>query len=239
MEMLEYLKSMGKAAGRTVKDGAKTLVKMNEQRAEQSRLRNAMKKQEELAQREYVTLGRYYYSTLRDKENKTTEPHCVKLDTIQDNMDVLIEALEEHYERIAEERAEESQLDIDIKYAKEITKEQAKEITESASKKAYELKDTVSQKASELTQKAGESTEELREKAGSKTDDIKARAREILDNIQKANKVTEEVVSDEDSSKVNEVKDVIENMAKKASEDIDEGTDEGADEKENDNLPFE
>ncbi len=78
----------------------------NQNNAKANKIRRELKAQEAIAAREYITLGRYYYSTLRDKNAVAVEPHCITLDAVNAKLDSLIKNLDDHYEEVANLKAE-------------------------------------------------------------------------------------------------------------------------------------
>ena len=77
---MEILKKVGKAVG----DAASYLGEKNRRIARLNRIRSVIRCQEKAAEKEYLALGRYYYHSLRDKNNEVTEAHCVALDKIEE-----------------------------------------------------------------------------------------------------------------------------------------------------------
>lgn len=94
-----------KKIGRTVGSAAKSIEKKNRNAAHVSRLRAVIRHSEKAAEKEYLALGRYYYSTLRDAGNAVTEPHCSEIDMIEKRMNAAVAELEKAYSRAAEARA--------------------------------------------------------------------------------------------------------------------------------------
>lgn len=90
---MEFLKNIGKAVG----DAANYLGEKNRRAARLSRIRAVIRCQEKAAQREYLALGRYYYHSLRDKDNIVTESHCAALDQIEEALDNALDQLEKFY----------------------------------------------------------------------------------------------------------------------------------------------
>lgn len=111
----------------TFTSAADTLSEKGKNAAKTNKLRSVMKQQEEAAAKEYISLGRYYYSTLRDKENAVTEPHCQRIDEIETVLNGAIDDLEQHYQELAEKKAAEAE-EIDIADVVEL--EEAPELEE-------------------------------------------------------------------------------------------------------------
>ena len=80
---MEFLKSIGRAVG----EAAGYLGEKNRRAAQLNRIRAVIRCQEKAAEKEYLALGRYYYHSLRDKENPVTEGHCASLDQIERALD--------------------------------------------------------------------------------------------------------------------------------------------------------
>ncbi len=89
-----------------LKSAAAEISEKNKNAAKVGRLQSEIKRQRAAAEREYITLGRYYYSTLRDASNGVTEPHSAALDIINQKMEALINELDDHYEEVANLKAE-------------------------------------------------------------------------------------------------------------------------------------
>ena len=90
---MEILKKVGKAVG----DTASYLGEKNRRIARLNRIRSVIRCQEKAAEKEYLALGRYYYHSLRDKNNEVTEAHCVALDKIEEGLDSALDQLEKYY----------------------------------------------------------------------------------------------------------------------------------------------
>ncbi|CCX37144.1 uncharacterized protein BN452_01116 [Clostridium sp. CAG:1013] len=90
---MEFLKNIGKAVG----DAANYLGEKNRRAARLNRIRSVIRCQEKAAEREYLALGRYYYHSLRDKDNIVTESHCAALDQIEEALDNALDQLEKFY----------------------------------------------------------------------------------------------------------------------------------------------
>lgn len=99
MDLLHSLKQ-------SVRSGLATLEEKNRKRAQISRIRGAMKREEKAAAQQYISLGRYYYHHLRDKDNAITEPHCQELEQIEKRLDNAITQLENLYAQEAAKHAE-------------------------------------------------------------------------------------------------------------------------------------
>lgn len=90
---MEFLKSIGRAVG----EAAGYLGEKNRRAAQLNRIRAVIRCQEKAAEKEYLALGRYYYHSLRDKENPVTEGHCASLDQIERALDSALDQLEKFY----------------------------------------------------------------------------------------------------------------------------------------------
>lgn len=90
---MNIFKKFGHAASLAVQK----IEDKNKFSAQINRLRHIMKKEEKAAEREYITLGRYYYENLRDKENDVTEVHCREIEQIEDRLNTAIDGLEKLY----------------------------------------------------------------------------------------------------------------------------------------------
>lgn len=90
---MEFLKNIGKAVG----EAASYIGEKNRRAAQLNRIRSVIRCQEKAAEKEYLALGRYYYHSLRDKENDLTEAHCVALDQIEESLDNALNQLEKFY----------------------------------------------------------------------------------------------------------------------------------------------
>ena len=90
---MEFLKNIGRAVG----DAANYLGEKNRRDARLNRIRSVIRCQEKAAEREYLALGRYYYHSLRDKDNIVTESHCAALDQIEEALDNALDQLEKFY----------------------------------------------------------------------------------------------------------------------------------------------
>ena len=90
---MEFLKNIGRAVG----DAANYLGEKNRRAARLNRIRSVIRCQEKAAEREYLALGRYYYHSLRDKDNIVTESHCAALDQIEEALDNALDQLEKFY----------------------------------------------------------------------------------------------------------------------------------------------
>ena len=71
-----------------------------------SRIRAVIRCEENAAQKQYLTLGRYYYHNLRDKNNPVTEAHCAQLDEIEARLESAISQLELIYQMEQAQKAE-------------------------------------------------------------------------------------------------------------------------------------
>ena len=99
---MEFLKSIGRAVG----EAASYLGEKNRRAAQLNRIRAVIRCQEKAAEKEYLALGRYYYHSLRDKENPVTEGHCASLDQIERALDSALDQLEKFYGSQEEAREE-------------------------------------------------------------------------------------------------------------------------------------
>ena len=90
---MEFLKKIGRAVG----VAANYLGEKNRRAARLNRIRSVIRCQEKAAEREYLALGRYYYHSLRDKDNIVTESHCAALDQIEEALDNALDQLEKFY----------------------------------------------------------------------------------------------------------------------------------------------
>ncbi len=90
---MEFLKNIGRAVG----DAANYLGEKNRRAARLNRIRSVIRCQEKAAEGEYLALGRYYYHSLRDKDNIVTESHCAALDQIEEALDNALDQLEKFY----------------------------------------------------------------------------------------------------------------------------------------------
>lgn len=90
---MEILKKVGKAVG----DAASCLGEKNRRIARLNRIRSVIRCQEKAAEKEYLALGRYYYHSLRDKNNEVTQAHCVALDKIEMGLDSALDQLGKYY----------------------------------------------------------------------------------------------------------------------------------------------
>lgn len=86
-----------KNIGRAVSEAASYLEAKNRRAARLNRIRTVIRCQQKAAEKEYLALGRYYYHNLRDQENAVTEPHCVSLDQIEQDLDKALDQLEKFY----------------------------------------------------------------------------------------------------------------------------------------------
>lgn len=59
-------------------------------------------------------MGRYYYHSLRDKENPVTEGHCASLDQIERALDSALDQLEKFYGSQEEAREEVTLEDVQV-----------------------------------------------------------------------------------------------------------------------------
>lgn len=80
---MDLLKKFGKAVDRA----AGALVDKQRVKADLNRLRMVIRCEERAAEKEYLALGRYYYNTLRDKNNPVAEAHCAQLDEIEQRLE--------------------------------------------------------------------------------------------------------------------------------------------------------
>ncbi len=83
---MELVKNLARAVG----CAAERLGEKHRRVAELNRIRAVLRCEERAAQKEYAALGRYYYNTLRDKENPVAEPHCEALDAIELRIDAAL-----------------------------------------------------------------------------------------------------------------------------------------------------
>ncbi len=78
--------------------GAKDImVEKNRRTALINRLRTVIKCEEQISDRAYMALGRYYYHNLRDDSNPVTEPHCADIDDSQRKLENALAHLEKLY----------------------------------------------------------------------------------------------------------------------------------------------
>lgn len=91
--------------GRSLNKGVSKIEEKNRRAAQLNRLRAVLKREEKAAQSEYLALGRYYYHSLRDKNDSIAESHAAELDIIEKRISVAVEKLEECYAEMAAERA--------------------------------------------------------------------------------------------------------------------------------------
>lgn len=107
---MEFLKSIGRAVG----EAASYLGEKNRRAAQLNRIRAVIRCQEKAAEKEYLALGRYYYHSLRDKENPVTEGHCASLDQIERALDSALDQLEKFYGSQEEAREEVTLEDVQV-----------------------------------------------------------------------------------------------------------------------------
>lgn len=107
---MEFLKSIGRAVG----EAAGYLGEKNRRAAQLNRIRAVIRCQEKAAEKEYLALGRYYYHSLRDKENPVTEGHCASLDQIERALDSALDQLEKFYGSQEEAREEVTLEDVQV-----------------------------------------------------------------------------------------------------------------------------
>lgn len=79
-----FMKNMGRAAKARASRSARA-----------NSLRTVIRCQERALEKEYITLGRYYYNALRDKNNPVAEAHCANIDKLQTQRDSALEQLEQ------------------------------------------------------------------------------------------------------------------------------------------------
>ena len=91
--------------GHKLGGGLSALEERNRRQANLNRIRAALKREECAAQMEYIALGRYYYSTLRDPANPVTEAHCKELERIETRMNAAVNQLERCYAELSQEKA--------------------------------------------------------------------------------------------------------------------------------------
>lgn len=99
--------SILKKIGKTVEKAFYKVEEKNRVTAQVNRLRAIMKREERAAEKEYITLGRYYYQNLRDSQNPVTEKHCAEIDEIEKRINRSLDQLENIYYRIAKAKKEE------------------------------------------------------------------------------------------------------------------------------------
>lgn len=91
---MAFFKEIGKALS-----GAVSFVgEKNRRTAYVNRIRTVIRCEEKAAEKEYATLGRYYYNNLRDKSNPVTEAHCVELEAIEARLEKALDQLEQFYQ---------------------------------------------------------------------------------------------------------------------------------------------
>jgi hypothetical protein len=96
-----------KDLGRSAKKLVEKVEEKNKFAALVNRVRNIMRMEQKAAEREYVTLGRYYYQNERDKGNLVTEKHCAELDKIEGGLNRAMDELEKIYYEAAKLKKEE------------------------------------------------------------------------------------------------------------------------------------
>lgn len=94
MSFMNFLKNIGK----TVSDAAGYLGEKSRRAAYLNRIRTVIRCEEKAADREYLALGRYYYNSLRDKNNPVTEAHCAELEAIEGRLEKALDQLEQFYQ---------------------------------------------------------------------------------------------------------------------------------------------
>lgn len=80
--MENIFKSLGQAIGQK-----------NRRAASLNRIRTVIRCEERAAQKEYAALGRYYYNSLRDRDDPITEPHCLQLDGIEARLEAALDKM--------------------------------------------------------------------------------------------------------------------------------------------------
>ncbi len=90
---MDFIKTLGSAVS-----GAKNyIVEKNKKSAIANRLKTAAKCQNQILDRAYLALGKYYYNNLRDVTNTVTEGHCAQIEITQKKLKDTLNALEELY----------------------------------------------------------------------------------------------------------------------------------------------
>lgn len=90
---MNLFKKLGKALG----GAAGYVEEKNRKAAALNRIRTVIRCEEQAAEKQYLALGRYYYSNLRDKNNSVTEAHCAELEAIEARLDAALLQLENFY----------------------------------------------------------------------------------------------------------------------------------------------
>ncbi len=90
---MSILKNIGKSVERVIDK----IEQKNHLAAQVNRIRSIMKREQKAAEKEYITLGRYYYQNLRDENNAVTEKHCAEIDQLEKKIHAAMDELEKTY----------------------------------------------------------------------------------------------------------------------------------------------
>ncbi len=112
-----------KKIGVCLEKSAQKIEEKNRYAAQINRIRGLMKREQKAAEREYITLGRYYYQNLRKAENTVTEKHCAELDQINKRLNIAIDQLEKTYYEIAKAKQEQTE-EISLEDVREMNAEE-------------------------------------------------------------------------------------------------------------------
>ena len=99
---MDLLKNLGEILSSTKKN----ISEKGKKASAAAKLRNIIMTEEKACERAYIALGKYYYHSLRDRNDLSAEPYCASLDTSKDKIDKAARKLEIYYKDEPEKRQE-------------------------------------------------------------------------------------------------------------------------------------
>lgn len=164
--------------GKTLTDGLSRLEERNKRNAHLNRIRAALKREEKAAQRKYIALGRYYYNSLRDKNDPVAEQHSLELDEIEIRINKAVDMLEQCYAEAAAKKAELHE-EIDLDDAKCFDSNPIEDKLEGGAEK-------ISKDAAKVADMLKESTAEIEKEALNTADTIGEGAAKTVSEVKNA-----------------------------------------------------
>lgn len=92
---VKSVKNILESIGMSISHAVDCVVEKNRKAAQINRLKLVIRREEQISEKAYIALGKYYYHNLRDVNDPVTEPHCAAVEESSRRMDRAITRLEE------------------------------------------------------------------------------------------------------------------------------------------------